>query len=425
MRITFLIARYGASAISTRPHIELLAAWRAMGADVSVLTLAGGDDRPGTELVEGVPVQRLPVDGRAPDRLLKPLGAALFRYRYFLTLLPRYALALRQHQPDLLHVEAAYPHGVAAALAAPGVPLALTLQGADVMNEPAYDYGYGRYRSVRRMLRWVFGQAALVRGDSEQIRDLAVRLGSDPAKTTAVPYNITWSSYLPAGAEPVAFRAACRRAVAERHGISPDAPLILSLGRLHPFKGVEYLVRAAPAILAAFPGARILIGGPSRSTARFGDYGTYLRRLASELQVEHALIFAGPIAHGETQQYFAAADALVIPSVVEAFNRVLVEGAAAGTPAVVTSTTGVADYAGRAGCALVVAPESAEAIGQAVIRMLDDRRLHAQMGAAALEFARDFSPERIGLRLLDLYRDLPAASRTARSAAPAGARGRE
>ncbi|MEP7187961.1 MAG: glycosyltransferase family 4 protein, partial [Roseiflexaceae bacterium] len=63
MRITFLIARYGASAISTRPHIELLAAWRAMGAQVSVLTLASGDDRPGTELVEGVPVQRLPVDG--------------------------------------------------------------------------------------------------------------------------------------------------------------------------------------------------------------------------------------------------------------------------------------------------------------------------------------------------------------------------
>ncbi|HEU5101949.1 MAG TPA: hypothetical protein VFU22_23165, partial [Roseiflexaceae bacterium] len=94
MKIAFLIARYGASAISTRPHIELLAAWRAMGVDVSVLTLAGGDDPPGAAWLEGVPVQRLPVDGRAPDRLLKPLGEALFHYRYFLTLLPRYRLAL-------------------------------------------------------------------------------------------------------------------------------------------------------------------------------------------------------------------------------------------------------------------------------------------------------------------------------------------
>jgi glycosyltransferase involved in cell wall biosynthesis len=409
VRITFLIARYGANAISTRPHMELLAAWRGMGANVSVLTLAGGDDPPGSELVEGVPVQRLPVDGRMPDRLLKPLGQALFRYRYFLTLLPRYALAIRQHQPDLLHVEAAYPHGVLAALAAPHVPLALTLQGADVMNEPAYDYGYGRYPSVRRMLRWVFGRAALVRGDSEQIRDLAVRLGCNPAKATAVPYNITWSSYLPAGAEPSSFRAACRRAIAEQHGIATDAPLILSLGRLHPFKGVEYLVRAAPAILAALPQARILVGGPSRTTARFGDYGTYLRRLASELQVEHALIFTGSIAHDQTQRYFAAADVLAIPSVVEAFNRVLVEAAAVGTPAVVTATTGVADYAGRAGSALVVAPEAAEALGAAIVRLLEDQALHAQMSAAALSFARDFSPERLGRRLLDLYGGIVAS----------------
>jgi glycosyltransferase involved in cell wall biosynthesis len=406
MKITFLIARYGASAISTRPHIELLAAWRAMGADVSVLTLAGGDDPPGTELLEGVPVQRLPVDGRAPDRLLKPLGQALFHYRYFLTLLPRYRLALRQHQPDLLHVEAAYPHGVVAALAAPKVPLALTLQGADVMNEPAYDYGYGRYASVRRMLSWVFGRAALVRGDSEQIRDLAVRLGCHPAKATAVPYNITWASYLPPGADMAEFRAAARREIAERHGIATGAPLILSLGRLHPFKGVEYLVRAAPAILAAQPEARILIGGPSRSTARFGDYGDYLRRIAAELQVEQALIFAGPIAHDQTKRYYAAADLLVIPSVVEAFNRVLVEAAAVGTPAVVTATTGVADYAGRAASALVVAPESAEAIALAAVRLLEDRVLHARMSHAAIEFARDFSPQQIGRRLLDQYQGI-------------------
>jgi glycosyltransferase involved in cell wall biosynthesis len=403
MRITFLIARYGASAISTRPHIELLAAWRAMGAQVSVLTLASGDDRPGTKLVEGVPVQRLPVDGRAPDRLLKPLGQTLFHYRYFLTLLPRYALAIKQHQPDLLHVEAAFPHGVAAALAAPHVPLALTLQGADVMNEPAYDYGYGRYPSVRRMLRWAFGRAALVRGDSEQIRDLAIRLGCDAGKAIAVPYNITWSSYLPAGTDLAAFRAQSRQQIAERHAISPGAPLILSLGRLHPFKGVEYLVRAAPAILAARPDARILIGGPSRTTATFGDYGTYLRRLASELQVDHALIFTGLIEHAQAQRYFAAADALVIPSVVEAFNRVLVEAAAVGTPAVVTATTGVADYAGRAASALVVAPKSAQAIAEAVIQLLGDGALHTRMCAAAAKFAQDFSPEQIGRQLFQSY----------------------
>jgi len=406
MRITYLIARYGGGAISTMPHVELLDAWRALGVEVSVLSLAARDDPPGSALVAGVPVQRLRVDGGSTDRLLKPLGDALLHYRYFLTLLPRYAYAIPQHRPDLLHVESAYPHGVLAALAAPHVPLTLTLQGADVMAEATYDYGYGRFRSVRRMLRWAFGRARLVRGDSEQIRDLAVWLGCAPAKAVAVPYNITWSSFLPADADPPAFRAACRGEIAQRHGIDLAAPLILSLGRLHPFKGVEYLVRAAPAILAATPQARLLIAGPSRVTPRFGDYGTYLQRLADELGVAHAVHFAGPIAHEQTQRYYAAADLLVIPSVVEAFNRVLVEAAAVGTPAVVTATTGVADYAGRADCALVVAPTSAEAIAGAVTQLLDDSALRERMGAQAIAFAQEFSPERIARRLLDLYRPL-------------------
>jgi glycosyltransferase involved in cell wall biosynthesis len=272
-----------------------------------------------------------------------------------------------------------------------------------VMSERAYDYGYGRFWRVRRMLRWVFGRAALVRGDSEQIRDLAVRLGCDPGKATAIPYNITWASYIPPGIEPAEFRAACRREIAERHGLAPGAPLVLSLGRLHPFKGVEYLIRAAPAILAEAPQTRFLIAGPSRRTAKFGDYGTFLQHLASELKIDHAVSFIGPIVHEQTQRYFAAADVMVIPSVVEAFNRVLVEAAAVGTPGVVTATTGVADYAGRAGSALVVVPESAAELGQAVLTLLQDRVLHARMSTAALLFAQDFSPKQIARRLYDLY----------------------
>lgn len=406
MHITYLIARYGSGAISNRPHAELIAAWQTMGVSVSVLSLAAGDDPPGTTWLEGTPVQRLPVAGGGIDRALKPLGNLLFHYRYFLTLLPRYALAIPQHRPDLLHVEGAYPHGVLAALAAPQARLALTLQGADVMSEPDYDYGYGRFGGVRRLLRWVFGRAALVRGDSEQIRDLAVRLGCDPARATAIPYNITYAGFPPADSDIAAFRAACRRVIATRHGLDPNAPLVLSLGRLHPFKGVEYLVRATPAILAGQPRARILVAGPGRVTPRFGDYGEHLRRLAADLGVSAAVQLIGAVPHTETQSYFAAADLVVIPSVVEAFNRVLIEAAAVGTPAVVTATTGAADYAARADCALVVAPRSADELATAALRLLGDAALWRRMSDRATDFAQDFRPEQIAARLLALYRPL-------------------
>lgn len=411
MRITYLISRYGSGAISNRPHAELLAEWQKLGAEVSVLTLSAGDDPPGSTVVDGVPVQRLPADRGSLDRALKPLSATALHYRYFLPLLPRYALALPQHRPDIIHVEGAYPHGVIAALAAPNIPIALTLQGADVMSEPAYDYGYGRFARVRAMLRWAFERSALVRGDSVQIRDLAVRLGCPPEKAIAIPYNITWGNYLPAGTE-AAFRAEARQQIAAKLGIAPDAPLVLSLGRLHPFKGVEYLIRAVPAILQAVPDAQIIVGGPSRQTPRFGDYGAYLANLAAELGVAHAVHFIGAVPYDDARAYFAAADVLVIPSVVEAFNRVLVEAAAVGTPAVVTSTTGVADYAGAAGSAIVVPPEAAEPIAMGVVTILTDRAAAAAMQERALRFAQDFTPRTMAEQILDQYRHVLATPST-------------
>src|SRR5207249_403499 len=73
------------------------------------------------------------------------------------------------------------------------------------------------------------------------------------------------------------FRAESRRALADKYGVGLDKPVVMSLSRLHPFKGLEYLVDAMPLVIeaqrkrgAALPW--LLICGPSRSTENFGDY---------------------------------------------------------------------------------------------------------------------------------------------------------
>jgi glycosyltransferase involved in cell wall biosynthesis len=247
MRVLYCIPRYDSAAMGNRIHTEVLAAWRRHGVEAEVLALAAGIARRTTTVEEGITVHRLPVSASAPLKLANRAAAALLPYPYLAGAAIHYRRLLAERQYDLAHVETAFPLGLVAALAPRrhSPPLAVTLPGADIMAEPEYDYGYGRFRAVRALLPWIFRRAAVLRADSPQIKELAVRLGADARKTVAIPYNITADSFPPPG-DLAAFRRRSREAVVARHGLDPARPIVVSLNRLHPFKGIAYLVDAMP-----------------------------------------------------------------------------------------------------------------------------------------------------------------------------------
>jgi glycosyltransferase involved in cell wall biosynthesis len=181
---------------------------------------------------------------------------------------------------------------------------------------------------------------------------------------------------------------------------------VVSLNRLHPFKGIVDLVEAVPHVQRAGIQPQALIIGPNRTTPRFGDYGAHMRRRAEELGVADAVLFTGAVPHEQTLGYLAAADAVVVPSVAESFSRVVVEAAAAGTPAVVTRTTGVSDYVAQASCGLVVEPRDPASLGAALARLLGDRELWCALAARCPAFAEGFRSQKIADELLDLYREV-------------------
>src|SRR5207253_331214 len=91
----------------------------------------------------------------------------------------------------------------------------------------------------------------------------------------------------------------------------------------------------------------------------------------------------------------------------ENFGLAAAEAAAAGVPIVVTERTGIAELVdGRA--ALVVAPD-AQAIAQAVERVLRDEPLRSRLRAGGLELATELSAEAIVERQVELYRAAIAA----------------
>lgn len=414
MRILYFIPRYDSAAMGNRIHTEVIAEWRQHGVEAEVVSLASGLARQSTTLEEGITVHRLPVGAGRPLKLVNRAVAGLLPYPYLAGAILHYRRLLAAQQYDLVHVETAFPLGLVAALvpSKQSPPLAITLPGADIMAEPKYDYGYGRFRAVRALLPRIFRRALVLRADSPQLRELAIRLGADPTKVTAIPYNITADSFPPPGGLD-ALRRRSRATIIERHGLDPQRPILISLNRLHPFKGIVFLVEALPVARSMGLRPQLLIVGPSRSTPRFGDYGAFLGVRADELGVVEDVHQIGSVPHSEAMTYLAAADVAVVPSVAESFSRVVVEAAAVGTPPVVTRTTGVSDYVAASNAGLVVEPRSGEAIAAALHTLLSDPSGWQGYSRRAAAMAPAFSSAQIAADLLKLYRAALAGSSTA------------
>lgn len=405
MRILYILPHYGQSAMGNRIHAELIEEWRNYGVDAEVLSFSASLRQPTRTVEEGIVVHRLPASGSWPAKVANTLTARIFPYPYLASVIMGFRRFFAEHTYDLCHIETAFPLAWAAVLAGKRVPpLALTLPGADVMAEPEFDYGYARFRSVRAILPIVFCRALVIRADSPQIREAAIALGAAPDKVKAIPYNITNSSFPPVGEDLDALRARSRAALVARYHLDPRRPIVVGLNRLHPFKGMAYLVEAVPTVRAAGIEPQVLIVGPNRATPRFGDYGAFLSRRAAELGVSNHVLLTGGVPHTEVLTHLAGADAAVVPSVAEAFSRVVIEACAVGTPPVVTRTTGASAYVAAARAGVVVEPRSGPAIGAALVELLENPVSWREYSTRAVTLAPAFSSARIAADLIDLYR---------------------
>ncbi len=108
---------------------------------------------------------------------------------------------------------------------------------------------------------------------------------------------------------------------------------ILSLGRIHPKKGLDLLISAWSRIAARRPDWNLKIVGPDE-----GKHADLLRRLAAELQVPRISI-DGPVFGADKTEAYRAADLFVLSSHAENFGLTVAEALAAEIPVIATKNT--------------------------------------------------------------------------------------
>lgn len=176
---------------------------------------------------------------------------------------------------------------------------------------------------------------------------------------------------------------------------------ILFLSRVHPKKGINFLIEAAAMMKDELAGYTINIAGES-----FGNYMQELKALAKEKGVEETFFFFGGVYGNEKWRLYREADLFVLPTHSENFGIVVAEALASGTPVITTKGTpwsDIEDYSCGWWTEIGVQP-TVDALRQFIA--LTETELEA-MGRKGRKLVEDkYSAKAVAGQMVDMYKDV-------------------
>jgi glycosyltransferase involved in cell wall biosynthesis len=297
---------------------------------------------------QGIPVHHLG-RGRFDPRILGDLTALV-----------------RARGARILHV-----HGYAAADFG---RLAARATGARlVLHEHFADPRMPGYQALadRLLRRYTHGAIAV----SGSTRDFLVRERFVPSERVRLVWNgAPLDVFAPV---PRARALALRRSL----GLSDEALVFGTIGRLSTQKGHAFLLQAAARVLKDEPRARLLIVGD-------GDLASELRAQARALGIADRTVFAGHRA--DVPELLGALDVFCISSLYEGTPLALFEAMAAGKAIVSTAVDGCREVLTEGETGLLVAPADPAALGSAIARVIADRGLREALASRARSASRQY-----------------------------------
>jgi glycosyltransferase involved in cell wall biosynthesis len=290
------------------------------------------------------------------------LGVAASLPAVAVTLRRRVAQLLDARKYDVVHAHWVIPNAWLAATPslAHGVPLVVSVHGSDVSLAE-------RHPLLARAARRGFDVAAAVSAPSDHLRARAEAVGADPTRTVTVRWGVDTVAFSPRTAEAV-----LRKRLLGAGG--DDDMLFVAVGRLVECKGFEYLIDAA----ARVDGIRVAIVGD-------GDLRADLEGRAGALRAP--VTFTGALPQRDVANALAAADAVVVPLVVDRSGRVdgfamtVLEGLASGRPLIASRIAGVPELVVDGVNGLLVGEKDTAGLAAAIAHLRQSPDERGRLGA--------------------------------------------
>lgn len=236
---------------------------------------------------------------------------------------------------------------------------------------------------------------------SPSTRDDLIRRGLPRDKIIVIPNGLDHVKYAPVDADP-------------------DEDLVVFVGRLEYYKGVDVLLDAWPRVLAERPRARLVLVGSGTAEGE-------MRRTASSGGLGASVSFEGFVDEETKIDWMRRATVLVQPSHKEGWGLTVLEANACGTPVVATDVPGLRDAVRPSETGLLVAKGDASGLAGGLVRVLGDPALRERLSAASLKWVKRFRHDELAsafagvARAVAARRELPAIPDFLASSARGGA----
>jgi 1,2-diacylglycerol 3-alpha-glucosyltransferase len=348
----------------------------ALGHEVVLIAPSYGPDTDSEAGIVRLPARTVPFD---PEDRVMGRNAAL-----------RLEPALRERRFDLIHIQTPFVAHYAGVALSERLDLPRVETYHTFFEEYLYHYVPVVPRAwmraaARRFSRAQCNQLDAVVVPSRAMRDVLHDYG------VYVPVEI-----IPTGIELERLSGGNGVAFRQRHGISPERPVLVHVGRVAYEKNIDFLLRMLTRVRAAIPAVLLVIAGE-------GPARVHLQRLASQLGLERNILFLGYLdRRSALLDCYCAGDAFVFASRTETQGLVLLEAMALGLPVVSTAVMGTRDILEPGRGARVAREDEAE-FAACVVEVLLDSGARARLSREARSYASEWAAPRMAARLLEFY----------------------
>jgi len=189
----------------------------------------------------------------------------------------------------------------------------------------------------------------------------------------------------------------------DEHHLDKDTEYVVYQGGIAAHDGVQFLIDAAPKILAQRPNVHFLIVGA-------GDHVEKLKDQVSQMKLWRNFTFTGWVPYTEMPKFMniAKINAVPIPDAPATQGVItlkILEAAASGTPTIIGDLPGVREYMTHGKNAYLARSEDTDALSSGVLELLENGKLYSTIKIGGLDMtprydwrvvAKDFAKELVG-----------------------------
>jgi glycosyltransferase involved in cell wall biosynthesis len=237
---------------------------------------------------------------------------------------------------------------------------------------------------LKKIEKYVADGADKIITPSEYLKGIITDWGVDPAKIRVI-YN---------GFHMETFREQ-KDPLRKRLGLA--GTVIVSAGRLVPWKGMKELIEAFEALLQTVPEATLVIVGD-------GPEMESLKSQVASRKLQDFVRFTGKLAQKDVFRHIRAADVFVLNTAYEGFSHQLLETMALGTPIITTRIGGNPELITDEENGILIAPNDRDAMVRSMTALISDAAQAAAFSRAGKERVKGFGDLRMLERVAEELR---------------------